>query len=42
MSLWAVHRIGGKESLSALDKMAAGADGLVKEEWEAIGALSSL
>jgi epoxyqueuosine reductase len=42
MALWAVHRIGGKEGLSALGQMAAGADGLVKEEWEAIGAVSSL
>ncbi|MCM2287155.1 MAG: epoxyqueuosine reductase [Desulfobacula sp.] len=42
MALWAVHRISGKEGLSDLGRMAAGADGLVKEEWEAIGALSSL
>jgi epoxyqueuosine reductase len=42
MALWAVHRIGGKDGLSALGRMAAGATGLVKEEWEAIEAVSSL
>ena len=42
MAVWAIHRIGGEKGLSALDNMRAGATGLVKEEWEAIRAVSSL